>query len=127
KALPCDSPVAADGEGLRPLLASVPKAREELEIYQANRRSLSLTAYTGMAGLLVAAFAPNFFESRGSKNMTIGLGISMTLGSLVFGKSRLMANEVHLDRAVTHYNTANPSDPIQLLQPGAPVAPEPTR
>ncbi|NDD92549.1 hypothetical protein EBZ37_10735, partial [bacterium] len=118
KVLPCDSPVTADGEGLRPLLASVPQAREELEIYQANRRSLSLTAYTGMAGLLIAAFAPNFFENRGSKNVTIGIGISITLGSLAFGRSRLMANEVHLDRAVKRFNEANPSDPIELLQPG---------
>ena len=127
KVLPCDSPVAADGEGLRPLLETVPAARAELEIYQSNRRSLGLTAYTGMAGLLVAVLGPRLIEERKGKNVAITIGLSLTLGSLAFGKSRLAVNEAHLDRAVSHFNDAHPEDPITLLQPGAPrPAPLPT-
>jgi hypothetical protein len=125
--LSCDSPLAADGEGLRPLLDSVPAAREELNHYQANRRSLDATAYTGMAGFLLAIFGPRFFEDRGPKNATITIGLSLALGSLAFGRSRLLANESHLDRAVRHFNDANPGDPIRLLPPGAPTPPEPAR
>ena len=126
KTLPCDSPTSADGEGLRPLLDAVPAAQQELEIYQANRRGLNLTAYTGMAGLLVAALGPRFFENRGSKNVIVGIGLSFTLSSLAFGRYRLMANEAHLDRAVRRFNEANPGDPITLLQPSARPVPTPT-
>jgi hypothetical protein len=121
--LACDSPVAADGDGLRPLLQTVPLARQELDLYQANRKSLSVTAYTGMAGLLLGAFGPRFLENQGAKNVTVTIGFSLTLASLAFGRSRLSANEVHLERAVKRFNEANPDDPIQLLQPGAPLKP----
>lgn len=127
KRLSCDSPMAADGEGLRPLLESVPAARQELDHYQSNRRSLETTAYTGMAGLMIAVFRPRLFEKRGEKNFTISVGLSLALGSFAFGRSRLTANESHLDRAIQRYNDANPGDPITLLSPGASQTPEPER
>jgi hypothetical protein len=125
--LSCDSPLAADGEGLRPLLDSVPAAREELDLYQSHRRSLDVTAYTGMAGFMLAIFGPRFLGERAPKNTTITIGLSLALGSLAVGRSRLLANETHLDRAVRHFNDANPGDPITLLPPGASTPPEPAR
>jgi hypothetical protein len=127
KRLSCDSPLAADGEGLRPLLDSVPEARAELDLYQANRRSTEKLAYTGMAGLLVAILGPRLVDDRGSKNITLSVGLSLALGSFAFGRSRLAANEVHLDRAVQHFTRSNPGDPITLLPAGAPPLPEPPR
>ena len=127
KRLSCDSPLGNDGEGLRPLLDSVPDARAELNLYQDNRRSIEKLAYTGMAGLLVSVLGPRLFEDRGSKNVTLSIGLSLALGSFAFGRSRLSTNESHLDRAVQHFNRSNPGDPITLLQSGAPPIPEQAR
>ncbi len=127
KRISCDSPLGADGEGLRPLLDSVPESRAELDLYQANRRSTEMLAYTGMAGLLAAILGPRLLEDRGSKNITVSIGLTLALGSFAFGRSRLATNEVHLDRAVQHFNRSNPGDPITLLPAGAPPIPEPSR
>ncbi|MEN9723908.1 MAG: hypothetical protein RJB38_1894 [Pseudomonadota bacterium] len=117
KDYPCDSARANDGEGLRMLLEKVPSARDELDRYQANRRSLSTLAFTGMAGILIAVMGPRFADSTGSKNLMIAGGLSLTLGSFAFGRSRLAANEQHLDRAIHLFNEQNPEDPISLKKP----------
>jgi hypothetical protein len=114
QAYPCDSPVSADGEGLKRLLQTVPAAQKELELYQENRRSREITAYTGMAGIVLATLVPRFFEQKHEKNTFIAVGLTMTLGSLAYGKSRLNENEHHLSRAISYFNEANPDAPITL-------------
>lgn len=114
--LPCDSPVAPDGKGLHPILSAVPEARRELEVYQENRPSSSMTAYTGMAGLLAAAILPRLLNSPGAKNTAVVGGISVTLLSFAWGRARISANELRLQRAIQHYNNARPDDPVLLIE-----------
>lgn len=114
KVLACDSPIAADGEGLRMLLSSSPEAMAHLDHYQQNRRSMVNTAYFGMAGLMVAAFAPRWASNPSERSIWIGGGLALTLGSFAYGRSRLRANESYLDQAIDTFNRANPTDPIQL-------------
>lgn len=114
KFLPCDSPIANDGEGLRTLLQSSPEALESLNRYQGNRRSLQNTAYFGMLGILVAAIGPRFSSDPGTRGLMVGGGFALTLGAFAFGKNKLRANEVHLDRAIETHNRSHPDDPIEL-------------
>lgn len=114
KSLPCDSPIANDGEGLRTLLLDSPEALESIHRYQANRRSLQNTAYFGILGLLVAALGPRFSSDPGTRNLMVGGGLAFTLGSFAFGKNKLRSNEVHLDQAIETYNRSHPDDPIEL-------------
>ncbi|MFN7685301.1 MAG: hypothetical protein ACK5QT_07820 [Oligoflexia bacterium] len=114
KTLPCDSPIAADGEGLRMLMHDSPEALESLNRYQAQRRSRFGTAYAGTLGLLVAALAPRFSSDATTRNLLVAGGLSFTIGSFAFGKAQLAANERNLDRAIDHYNRKHPDDPIQL-------------
>lgn len=119
KRFPCDSPLAADGEGLRPLLATVPQAALELDEYQNTRNNLKFTAYTGIAGILVGVLGPNFTESKSTQSTVRTIGLSITLTSLIWGRVQLLKNEGHLKRAIQHFNQANPAEPIQL-QPSSP-------
>ncbi len=114
KVLACDSPIAADGEGLRMLLSSTPEALASLDRYQQNRRSMVNTAYFGMAGLMIAAFAPRWASNPSERSLWIGGGLSLTLGSYIYGRSRLRANESYLDQAIDQFNRTNPNDPIRL-------------
>jgi len=114
KRLPCDSPSARDGEGLRTLLLTSPEALAQLDRYQQNRRSLKSTAYVGMAGLLILALAPRFSNTSAERTAWMGGGLAITLGSFAFGRAKLNSNEDQLDQAIETYNQANPSDLIQL-------------
>lgn len=125
KALPCDSLLAQDGEGLRQVVQGVPAAVEELDIYEANRSRQRLLAYLGTAGALVGIFG--FFLSRkhqyadesldptGKALRTAGIIGLGTFGlSLGIGLSTLSSNEKHIDNAIRFHNEARPNDPIQL-------------
>src|SRR5690349_46867 len=52
KKLECDSYLGGDAERLRPLMADVPSALAELDIYRENLKKMKLAAYIGSAGLL---------------------------------------------------------------------------
>jgi hypothetical protein len=114
KTLPCDSPIAADGEGLRMLLKDDPSSLKSLERYQAGRRSLNRTSYTGMLGALVMIFGPRFTTLPATRNLVVSSGLALTLGSFAYGKIRLQSNERHLDQAIDAFNRAHPDDPILL-------------
>ena len=114
KTLPCDSPIAADGEGLRMLLKDDPASIRALDRYQAGRRSLNRTAYTGMLGALVMIFGPRFTSLPATRNLVISSGLALTLGSFAYGKVRLQANERHLNRAIDTFNQTHPDAPILL-------------
>lgn len=114
KPFPCDSPLATDGEGLRPLLKPIAKATQELDDYQEGRKHLKITAYTGIAGILVGVLGPRLYEDRASKNAAMGIGFSITLGSLAFGRLQLLKNELHLEKAISYFNEANPDHPIMI-------------
>jgi hypothetical protein len=114
KALPCDSPIASDGEGLRMLISDTPEALSSLDLYQANRRSLLNTAYAGMFGLMIAAFAPRLSSDPSTRNLWVGGGLALTFGTFAIGKARLRANEAHLDEAIQSYNRVHPDRPIEL-------------
>jgi hypothetical protein len=126
--LDCDSHVRRDGESLRPILALVPKAEEELNTYQTNRRNLRTASYTTTAGLfaVLVGFALDFatqknnsriFDPHGS--LTPGgilafTGLAVSFESFVYSLSVSRGNESHLGNAVEVYNQAKPEQPIQL-------------
>lgn len=124
--LNCDSATRQDGERLRPIIANVPEAVEELNIYQQNRRSVRVAAYVSTIGLLVAV--GGFFLSRSYTDennqlteqgntlriISVGGGLGLSLGSVLYGISVLRNNEQHLGRAVQKFNDANPKDSIEI-------------
>ena len=114
KKVACDSPSTRDGEGLRMLFADTPEALAQLNQYQETRRSLTSTAYFGMAGLLIAALGPRFASNSGNRTIWIGSGLTLTLASFAYGKAKLNANEDHLDQAIETFNRTHPGDPMEL-------------
>lgn len=125
KNLPCDSALRRDGESLRSIYENTPEALEELDRYQAGRKSLAFAAYTGTAGIILAltsGILPNLFidesDPEGRQKMTRLLrasGIGMTVGGVVFGYSFLRSNEDHLQQSILKYNAAQPDRPIEIL------------
>lgn len=128
KRLDCDSNVRRDGEKLRPILEPVPEAIAALNQYQRNRRSLKTAAYVGTGGILIAAagwlVARAFFSNPGTteatstgiviRNMATLSGLSVSIGSVVYGLTLTRTNERNLGRAVDLYNAARPEQPIEL-------------
>jgi hypothetical protein len=119
--LSCDSVIASDAAGLRPILDQTPEALSELEAYQKGRRDIRRLAYIGSSGLVLAFLGPTIarfipdpaVQSTLSSILTYG-GIGLTGGVVLFGGVTLRNNEKHLENAVKLYNQANPRDPVEL-------------
>jgi hypothetical protein len=126
KRLPCDSNVRVDGEGLRPLLESVPAAVDELNEYQRERRNLRRAAYIGSAGLLLSIVGqlvslrlrgPDGNVSQTGldlRSATFFEGLLFAGGSVAYGITTNQRSEVHLGQAVQYFNAAHPGTPIEL-------------
>jgi hypothetical protein len=125
KAIPCDSHVAQDGQGLLEIMKDVPEAADEIRTYQANRTRQRLLAYTGTAGAMIAIvglflsrkhqYEDKTIDPTGEVLRTFGLiGFGVMGLSLGIGLSTLSSNERHIDNAIQIYNEARPKDPIQL-------------
>lgn len=125
--LECDSNVRKDGEGLRPIINSVPAAVRELDLYQGLRSRIGNTAYIGSVGIaiLIAGWlisnqlkAPDgtTINDTGKFVSRISFygGVGITAGAVAYGLSLNRSNEEHLQNAVSLYNQAHPKDPILL-------------
>ena len=119
--LTCDSNVNPDGEGLRPILSTVPEAVPYLDKYQDNRRDLANLAYYGSAGLLIALGGTILSHqySGGTRivirNISLFTGLlGLTAGSFIYGLTLLTTNESYLHDAVRVYNRSRPEDPLEL-------------
>jgi hypothetical protein len=117
----CDSNVRQDGENLRPILAPVPGAISELNIYQRNRRNLRNAAYMGSLGLLISLVGivisrPPILDGdiRPGGYALIG-GAALTTASFSYALGLAWANESHLEGAVTAFNRAQPATPVALV------------
>jgi len=125
RVLPCDSALRRDGDSLRSILENTPDALDELDRYQSGRNSIRYAAYVGTTGLLIAltsGLIANAFidESRTTARRDTAKvlqvsGLSLTLGSVVFGLSSLRNNEQHLQTAIIKYNASSPDKPIEIL------------
>lgn len=126
KDLPCDSYVRMDGQGLRPILQSVPEALSELETYQGNRKKIRNAAYAGTLGLATLVVgvlvSTQFRDSSGNPTPTSEMihdlsiigGGGLAAGGFLYALSFIKTNETHLANAVDYYNRAKPDSPIQL-------------
>jgi len=132
KRMDCDSNVRRDAERIRPILESVPSAVTELNIYQANRRSIRTSAYLASLGI-VAVLVGMIIGSPGVSKQPGGAiymnngvpqvntggyialgGLLLGVNSFIYGASLIRTNEDHLDRALELYNQAKPQDPLQI-------------
>lgn len=115
-----DSYNRQDGEQLRPILSSDPKAIEELDLYQSNRRKVRISAYLGTAELLIAlgsVIAANQFTGETRKQIrTFGIigGLGIGIGAGIFSLAILRTNESHLKTAVESFNSKNAEDKVVL-------------
>lgn len=115
QAMSCDSPGGSDGEGLRTVLAEEPAAITELNRYQAARKNLKITGYTGTLGLLAALIGASFSDpGSSSRNILVTGGLGVTAASFFFGANSLNNNEARLSNAVDIFNRAHPDRPIEL-------------
>ncbi len=126
KILSCDSALRRDGESLRSIFESTPEALDELDEYQAGRKSIKFAAYSGTAGVVIALASglignlivpdENKQGDRDAATRIVRLsGLGITLGSVVFGLSHLRNNEEHLKRAIIKYNGTHTDRPIEVL------------
>lgn len=121
KTYPCDSVLANDAEGLRPLLHDDPEANAALDLYQHNRKKLKTAAYVGSVGIglfLTGLIAPRFFSKVDDqkKIRSVGYlgGLSIMTATGIFGYFTLKSNESNLGKAVNIYNQKHPNDQIEL-------------
>jgi hypothetical protein len=125
RVLPCDSALRRDGDSLRSIFEKSPEALDELDEYQSGRNSLRYSAYVGTAGLVLALtsglLANAFIDENHptgrkdtAKVIQLG-GLGITLGSVLFGLSKLRNNEEHLQTAIIKYNATSPDRPIEVL------------
>lgn len=141
QAIPCDSFTQRDGERLRPYLAEVPEALAHLDVYQRNRRTLNWLPYLGSTALLIA-FAGILTDrigeittsqldpagnrmrlipadtSRIIRNLSVGLGAIVLVGTFSYGFLTLTLNERNFDNAIKKYNQAKPNAPIEIKVEG---------
>lgn len=121
KTYTCDSVLANDAEGLRPLLHDEPEAVAALDQYQHNRSKLKKAAYVGSVGIalfLTGLIAPRFFSKVDDQKQirSVGYlgGLSIMTATGLFGYFTLKSNESNLGRAVDIYNQKRPNDQIEL-------------
>jgi hypothetical protein len=122
KKFECDSFVQQDGDRLRTIVADVPQAVSEVDLYQSNRAKLHDAAYWGTAGLLIAiggAIAHVRYNDTAPAGQNISrgitfIGLGLAGGSVLYALGSIQANEAHLGSAVQYYNTAHPNTPIEL-------------
>jgi hypothetical protein len=116
----CDSPKERDGEGLRPILASVPESLAALDAYQKGRKAVNSYAYVGTAGLGMAlggyALSRTLDGDAALKARQIGIGGGLGLLAVgtVLGLIHLQKNEDHLLESIQIFNGRNPGDPIEV-------------
>ncbi len=103
---------------MRTIIKDNPEAERFLGDYQAGIKTKAWLAYTGTLGvgvILAGIFAsPSLSDTRvGQKNTRLAFtagGISIILGSYLWGRWSMSRNEKNLKNAVDSYNSAAPAD-----------------
>ena len=121
KTYACDSLHKKDAEKLRTFFKNDPEAIRSLEIYQKNRKTARVAAYTGTIGILLILsgliFSPKLPSDRAHsrfKAAAVWGGTALTAGSFIYSFGRLKSNENNLENAINAYNKNHSDDPITL-------------
>ncbi len=119
-----DSEVSADASQLEPLMADVPLARAELELYRRNQAYSKWAGYLGSVGVLVALTGFLFAQQKGILDAATGEpttagfvvlgGLGFSLNAYLWSFSLGHKNELHLRNAVEFYNQAHQNKAIEL-------------